>query len=80
MDTNTEAMLSQRLAATVIIVSDTRFIQQMLSGKGVTCWGAGQEIEQDWIQLSTESPRHKGDLQKIFVCQKSLYAELLSRK
>jgi hypothetical protein len=75
-----EELLSQRLGANVVIVTDTRFIQQMLNGKGVTCWGAGQELEDDWIQLATESPQCRGDLQTIFVCQKSLCAESLSSK
>lgn len=75
-----EVMLSQRLGANVVIVTDMRFIQQMLNGKGVTCWGSGQEIEDDWIQLATESPQRRGDLQTIFVCQKSLYTESLSSK
>lgn len=71
-----EDSLSKQLEANVVIVIDERTIREMMDSKGSTSWGVGRDIEDAWIQLSRLSPRSRGDLETIFVCEKSVYYKL----
>lgn len=53
----------------VVEITDQAEITKMIESKASCCWGAGQVINEGWVQLCQHSKTTENDKNIVFICR-----------